>query len=1077
MIQRNEPLTETRLSRHVAVSPKPHASTSVEHDTPDSMGSYIPNAPAIEAIKKFTAGIGSGSALSITGPYGSGKSTFGVVMSHLAAPLADPGWKAAYGSIRNASPETASELATHRKAAGIHTTGMIRCVATARLEPATATLLRAADRGARSFFGPSYKDRHFGEAGTLRQCARNLLKGTVPDAATVARVIASMASACPVLLIVDEFGKNIEYFATGGSDGDLFLLQELAEMSGASRAVRLHITTMQHMAFGEYTTGALAGRMREWAKIQGRFDDVHFANSLEHTRSMISSCIKPDARASRAIREWASTEARTAAEEAGLDISADLAASCYPLQPLAVEALPELCSRYGQNDRTLLSFVAGGGPGTVTRFVETTSWGGKEMPSVGMDALYDYFIASHTANRSGAGDASRIVEIGTIIRDAGDLPPLETAVLKAIGLMNLVGRSGRLRASMGAIRCSAGLGAEQAVKSLEARSLITYRRHADEYRIWHGTDVNIAAKIDAWRNAGRQMPFAALMGATMKPEPVVAARHAAETGTLRVFRCSFEGQAFDLEPEYDGAVVYGTSDARIPACDRPVVVARCRDVSDLREAAVEVLALRAVMEDEEVKADWVASGEVAERLAAAENALEAAFDGAYGAKTSWSYGTTTPESIISGPASAAASQACGAAYSGSPRIRNEMINRNRLTAQGSMALNKIMAAVINNADKPLLGIRGWGPERAIYETVIGECRAHGKRGRSWRILKSLGNLAPVRKAALERLRHSRNAVPISEIFDVWRAPPLGIKRGVMPLLILLVIVSAQAKLALYEHGSYVPRVNASLAERLVKNPQHFALKYFQRTATRSELVQKTAKALKVDPARGALGIVVRIVGAVRALPAYTKRTESLGKRTRAVRDAIQSAVEPDTLLFESMPAALGLGVSGRNVKGIDVQAFAAGLAAAIADLETAFDSMRRGMLNSLLAETKAPDRTSLAKTATSLFPSVSDQRMKVFLGAIAAGIPDDMEWVSYVALALTNRTPSEWRDEHLRMFENSLREAASGYLRLAELRFGDVSGSLKEPSVMVTITRPDGREERTILPADDPRIARLESGQ
>ena len=69
----------------------------------------------------------------------------------------------------------------------------------------------------------------------------------------------------------------------------------------------------------------------------------------------------------RRITEWAAQHAKVASAEAGISIPIDLAASCYPLHPLAVEALPELCSRYGQNDRTLLSFVFGGGPGTVAR--------------------------------------------------------------------------------------------------------------------------------------------------------------------------------------------------------------------------------------------------------------------------------------------------------------------------------------------------------------------------------------------------------------------------------------------------------------------------------------------------------------------------------------------------------------------------------------------------------------------------------------------------------------------------------------------------------------------------------------
>ena len=1065
----------TALSHIITLTPRPHASASIEYDTPSSIGDYIPNAAAIDAIGRFTAGIGSGVALSITGPYGSGKSTFGVVLSHLVAPSDSTGWNTVYARIRHAAPEIADVIVARRKAAGLHETGMIRCIAAARLEPVAATILRAAENGARSYFGSRYGRKHFDEAAELRRRMKDLRKGKIPEASVVSRIVTSLASACPVLLILDEFGKNIEYFTYNNDDGDLFLLQELAEMSGKSRSVPLHMVTIQHMAFGEYVAGTQAGRIREWAKIQGRFDDIHFTNSLEHMRAIISSCINHGSLHDHVIWEWASDQAETASREAGYEIPVEIAASCYPLHPLAVAALPELCARYGQNNRTLLSFITGGGPGTVARFIETEKWDGKsDLPSIGMDALYDYFIAGQTTIRPGPGAAPRLVEIGTIIRDAEDMSPSETRSLKTIGLMNLIGRSGRLRASLGMIRCVAGSDAEQAVRSLDTRSLVTYRRHADEYRVWHGTDVNIAAKLDAWRKTSSGMMHAALMETSMKPEPVVAARHAMETGALRIFGCFFGGHDLNLGAEYDGAVVYGTPDTQMPVCDRPVVVARCSDVLALHKAALEVLALRAVLDDDDVKGDWVAKGEVAERLTAAESKLSDEFDLAYGVGASWSCGAIAPDVKIDGPAGPAVSQACDITYTRSPTIRNEMINRNRLTAQGSTTLNRLMAACIKNFDKPHLGIEGWGPERAVYEAIMSEYRLHKEAGNTFVLVRPHGgNLAHTWNVALERLRRSHKAVQISEIFDIWRLPPLGIKRGVMSLLALLVIISMRTNLALYEHGSYVSRINASLAERLVKNPQHFSLKYFRRTAARMELIRQTAEALGVDQTHGVLGIVSYAVDIIRVLPAYTRRTKNLGKNTLAVRNAIQNAVEPDTLLFESIPEALGFSGGEDGVKKDDIPVFATRLAEAIKELQTAFDSMRGRMYVKLLAETKAADRTSLAKTASVLLPNVSDQRMKVFLRAISADIPDDKEWIGYVALTLTDRPPTEWSDEYEQMFENGLREVTSNYLRLAAMRFDDVTKNLKEPSVMVTITHPDGHEERVILPVGDRRITEL----
>ena len=161
-----------------------------------------------------------------------------------------------------------------RKKKGISTRGMVLCSVTARSEPISITILRAAVNGAESYFGIRHSGRRFTGAATLRRLARAAKRGVVPDTSVILDIIKSMAAAAPVLLMIDEFGKNLEYFADSGSDGDLFMLQEIAEMS---HKLPLHVITIQHMAFGEYAAGRDAGRMKEWAKIQGRFSDVHFS--------------------------------------------------------------------------------------------------------------------------------------------------------------------------------------------------------------------------------------------------------------------------------------------------------------------------------------------------------------------------------------------------------------------------------------------------------------------------------------------------------------------------------------------------------------------------------------------------------------------------------------------------------------------------------------------------------------------------------------------------------------------------------------------------------------------------------
>ena len=1059
------------LSRIVGVIEKPQASSNIEHDSLNVIPGYIPNSNATEAIERFNEGLRhGGSAISITGPYGSGKSTFGVILNQLSAPKSDVGFGQALKKIRNAYDDVAVNIEESRTVAGIHKTGMIRCVVTARQEPIAKTILRAIINGAESYFGMDYDKSDFTHAITLRRLSKT---ANVPDAGSLIDVIASLASATPVLLMIDEFGKNIEYFADGGSDGDLFLLQELAEMSGKLRRMPLHIITMQHMAFGEYVAGTLAGNMREWGKIQGRFEDIHFSNSLEHTRSVLGSSLKPTNKSMHRIMEWANRQSDSALNDAGVNIDAKLVALCYPLHPLVVEALPELCSRYGQNERTLLSFVLGGVSGTVSRFIDESVYrDGTKLPTMGIDTLYDYFISDSGTSRAGSTVSSRLVEIDTIIRDVQGLDGTRLATLKAIGVLNLIGRSGRLRASVGMLRCVVGCNVEQDIAYLESHSLITYRQHADEYRIWHGTDVNIAAKLDSWKKTKHDVPFHDIMRSAMEPEPVVAAKHGIETGTVRIFKCVFDAEDIDFEnidfENYDGVIIYGNSDAQIPKSSKPVAVSRCNDTASLVASAIDVFALRHVLEDDEVANDHVAKSETGERLAAAESVLTAEFGRAYGSHANWSYMKNRRIKHVSGTASSVASKVCSVWYDSTPEIRNEMINRNDLTGQGATARNRLMAAIVEKWGSTEQWFNSWSPERAVYDTMILNNEINRKLKPS-----VTSTLYKPWDMALKKLQGTNKAVGLEDIYDIWRAPPFGMKNGTMPILALLIIMSKRDKIAIYEHGTYVPKISTSLVERMAKNSVHFRIKWFKKTASRKRLVHETSGNLKLDENSEMLDIVGYVVSVIRALPTYSRRTKTLDKKTLAVRSAVQNAMEPDTLLFESIPQALGMKPFGSKIPNSEIKKFSDGLKRCIDNLYNALENVLDKSKTRLFEATGTADRAGLARIASELLPHVSDHSMKVFLGALSADIPDDVEWIKYVGLTLTDVPPTDWNDENVVMFGNKLDEISATFRRLVALRFSKVAKDLAGPSVMVLRIHPDGREEYRVLPAGDRRAAKI----
>ena len=1056
------------LYKIITIPPKPYPSSNIEHDSIIS-DSYLPSASTLEIIERFSAGLAgakSGRMLSVTGPYGSGKSTLAIFLNGLLAPKKSKEWQAAHSILKRQPEQYVNTLITARKKSNVHNTGMIRCTITARKEPVSVTLLRALDIGFKKQFNKN-NQKNIPSVNLLHKCIQDLKKDKIPTHSTIIEIIEGITSTIPILLMIDEFGKNIEYFTTDDSQqSDLFLLQELAEKASRSNKLSLSIVTLQHTAFEEYARGTSSAQKREWAKIQGRFEDIPFANSPDQTRLLVSNTIKlANDKYARMIMKWAKIESKKI-QNLGISTVADpeLVASCYPLNPIALEVLPELCSRYGQYERTLLSFLADNKKHTVTTFINENYSHDGNLPTMSLDALYDYFISGTNMIYSNSTNTSRLMEIETIIRDAHGLDDNEKSTLKIIGVLNLIGRSGYLRASKQIIEYAVGHDVLQTLETLEKKSIITYRNHSDEYRIWHGTDINISAKLDAYRKRYQQTSLPNLLKDTIKLEPVVAAKHSIETGTMRLFKQLF---AFDgyLNENYDGIILYNSSD-NLPVHSKPIITVNTSDTTDLRLAAIEVIALQNILDsDEDITIDWVARTELKERLANAEVDLEREFEIAYNDMSKWSY-ASKPKLKLEGTPSMIASKVCDNAYFKTPPIHNETINRNLLSAQGSMAMKLLMESMLLNSNKTKFGIESYGPERAVYEAVIFNSGIHTQdKSFGWVLQDPTNkNVIPLWNEILDSIKNAHKRIALSGIYKKCMQPPYGVKEGVLPLFIVPILLIYKNNIAVYEHGSYRPKIGPEIIERMIKNPNHFEVKYFNITASKKKLIQTISKDLGIKSDNSIIAIVSHIVRIIFALPPYVKKTKKLNDDILKVRSSVISATEPDILLFHSLPKALGFKPFTYKISDANIKKFSKRLANSIKILQNEFDETLDDITNMLYTATGIPDRKKLSNSAKTMLKSVTDKTMNTFLTAISTdALEDDYDWIKYVALSLTDIPPADWKDEERVMFENRLKEISTQFSRLASIHFANIVNNLTKPSHQLTITRADGKEERKLI--------------
>ena len=1109
------------LSDLVTVGERFARSSNLERDSSriEPLDGYVVTARALDVVQRITSAATSGpsgGAWSLTGPYGSGKSSLALLLD------------AAFGPAGHAR-DTALELLSSGSDAGLqveeahaqHRTeqrGFHRGMVTAHREPLAHTVLRALFTAVCRSFGKIPPIRSFPAASILKQALEDAEASVCdprragPSPAGLLEIARCLASDGPLLLVFDEFGKNLEAVAdraAASSDTDPYLLQQLAE-AGQGHGLPIFILTLQHQSFNDYLSAVDVPKRREWAKVQGRFEDVAFVESPAQTRALVGSVFTvDDEKLLNRIQRWSRPQAQ-AMRSLGVADLADpgVVASCWPLHPIAAVVLSELCRRYGQHERTLFSFLTGQEVAGTDGFLTTTDLPSRGAPPVlGLDAIYDYFVGSGGLTAMTSASSSRWIEIATRLRDAHGLSERQTRVAKAVAMLNLVSTSGTIRASEHVMELVEP-GAADVLDELCETGITTYRSFSDEYRIWQGTDVDIRSLLEESRLQVQRRGIFEVMTSMNDPQPLVAARHSAKHDCLRVFyqrfvSCNDKADPLEAFSPYDGQVLLVVDgDQPPPMANMPLggakptvaAIPRVEDMAGVEAAARELVSLQRLLRDPTVTSDWVARHEMSERLAAAQVGFDQAVFIAFASGSCrWILlNGDSEEELQVGRGSSVLSDAAEWAYPSTPLIPNEMINRTHLTSQGAKARRILIEAMLEQGSEPHLGFEGNGPEVAIYKAALSHTRLHLRDEASGKMMfkaprggdaaKKLQPAWKVLEAEFARARHRR--VNLNDIIASLQSPPIGMKAGVVPVIIVAGLLTHRDVIAIYEHGTFRPQLTSDMAERMVKNPGFFEIKHFANACgARHQVVCALAERLGIlDKAQtqmaapnllvsNVLSVVSNLVSRVRRLDNFIQRTNGLPPTVMSVREELLRAVEPDDLLFVSLPEALNLPhVLSSNDGYPDAENLASEVSDALEALEATSDRLLSEALELLISSGGGSNREAVIERAASLDPEILDPTIRPFVLALANdGTDDDLTWIATIATVVSQKSPAEWSDEDSGRFKRTLPQQMAAFERLLAL-YADPSTSsmnsrqkLGDPlaflaALSVTVTRADGRE-------------------
>lgn len=1035
-------VNDTAISELTSLSPQFLRSVHLERDfhAKDAADGYLITRSSRIALSLLARGVLDPSyrAQSISGPYGAGKSALAMYFARLLDKD-----KACYNGFRKKQLDYLGEIGAELIPRDQQ--GYLSILATGTRESLAECLINSV--------------KHSLKASGHPDLVRKLVKENIPSHSYNTRQIVQLfedlaklavaKGALGIIVIIDELGKLLEHAALKPEDSDLHLLQEMAEAASRSHEHPFWFITILQQDFSYYASRLGKRHQREWSKVQQRFFDVPCSlddtDSFQLMAAALNSSANPPTGHNSNIRRVAKACTKLAPKGSETDF-VTWCTSSYPIHPTSLVLIPSLFRRYGQNERSLFSFLSANEAFSLNEWSRNHKFREDNPPFVRIPQLLDYTSYTLIGGRPNPYSVHAWAEVEDALSRLGEASQIEIDVLKTIGLLGLLGDASPLSASKDVLRLaleSPDFSHEQidnAVKLLETKKLIVFRRFRNAYRLWEGSDIDIGERLT---EAYQSLPLQSVslsVGRDLCPSvPVMARRHSFHTGMLRIFsivpsnKDTLQANSA-MNNDCDGRVVQClvTTDEEAKTVtsvakqfkDPSIIVIIGKESDELAESARDVAALDWVKKNTpSLAADRIARQELSERRLEAEIAFRSEWSrtfepGQTTFKCYWygkEYLGLTKRAFTS-----LLSDACDATFPYSPVVKNELINRRTLSSAGAAARHKLMDAMISNPEMPGLGISGYPPERSIYESLLVQSGIHREtQNGKWSFAKPEESDPGLVKAWEYIVANigSEELKPklVADLFQEMSSPPYGLANGFLPVLLCAFLLSRSSTVAVYEDGIFVPDLSIAVMDRLVRRPEHFSVLSFSLDGERSTVVSRFARGFEVD--NGVLPVVKSLYKRIHSLPQYTLTSKNISTVAIAVRDAILKAKSPERLLFVDLPTSLNFEPfhlePNTSLNAEKVDQFFTSLNNTFSELLNCYPSLLKRIEKGVLSIFDLPIdhngwRTIVSARASNLHNSVVDSRLRSILMRACDTQLDDEKYLESVGAGITDQTPNRW---------------------------------------------------------------------
>lgn len=848
-----------------------------------------------------------------------------------------------------------------------------------------------------------------------------------------------------VVLLIDEFGKVLEFAAKHEPEKEVFELQRLAEYVNSKNIL---LITSLHQSFESYAFGLNKHQRDEWSKVKGRFKEVPFNEPIEQLLFLAATKInngkKEPPRHSqllKTINESKAVPFRIADES--------ISKKLFPMDLLAASMLTIALQRYGQNERSLFTFLNSNV--LINIASETQYFGLPEIYDYLFNNFYNYLTSRYNV------DFVNWQSINSAIQRAhsvlGDNSKEVDSIIKTIGILTIFASKG---ACINERFITQYLSITYNIRNVEKHlaqlikyKIIKYLKYKNTFVLFEGTDIDIEhelTKIE--RKAVFEFDIVEMLKKYLNLTPILAKSYYYEFGTPRYFDFVISDNPINDLPvgELDGLIniLFNQKLSKkeilnfSTEVNEAILYGHVKNSDEIKNHVLEIEKVIYLFNSEIVKNDLVAQRELIELKNYHTEKLNNYIENQFFNKNfiSWYYNGKELEIESKYFFNRYLSNICKEVYSSTPFYKNELINREDLPGNISKARRELLARLFNYWDKENLDFPKdkFPPEKTIYLSLLKNTGIHRQLNNVLLFdVPKEKTFIPLWKVCEKFINESKNSKrSLSDLIEILSKKPFRLRNGFIDFWLSLWLFIKRNDFALYDQTSFIPEISVETIDLILKKPANFYLKAFDLGGIRLELFNKYRELINKESEYKAdrktfIETIKPFLTFYKSLPEYTKKTKRLSSKSIKVREAIVNAKDPEQTFFEDFPNSLGFTTNELHNNPNKLEKFINELKNSIKELRTAYDELVNRIETAIKEEFgyQSLDFLQYKKTMQKRFSSIKSfsllPHQKIVYQRIHSNMDDRDSWINSFVQSIVGKQIAQMNDEDEESFYKKIR--------------------------------------------------------